>query len=67
MILPDKVYNIIKWVLMIFVPALIGLITTLSVQFGWDTEALIIVISAVAAFVGAITGISNINYNNKEK
>lgn len=58
----NKVYDILKWSLMIFVPALITLIGTLGQIYGFDTEVIVLTISAIATFLGAITGISNYNY-----
>lgn len=66
--LSNKVYNVLKWALMIFEPALITLIGTLAKIYGWDTTTLILTISAVTTFLGTITGISTINYyKNKDK
>lgn len=64
--LPNKVYDVLKWVLMILIPATITLITTLGTIYMWDTEVIVLTISAVATFFGAITGISSINYNKGE-
>lgn len=66
--LNNKIYNILKWGLIIFVPALITLIGTLGKIYNFDTETIVLTIAAVATFLGAITGISNINYyKDKEK
>jgi len=66
--LNDKIYTILKWGLIIFVPALITLIGTLGKIYGFDTETIVLTIGAIATFLGAITGISNINYyKDKEK
>lgn len=66
--LNNKIYNILKWGLIIFVPALITLIGTLGKIYSFDTETIVLTIAAVATFLGAITGISNINYyKDKEK
>ena len=67
MILPDKVYNILKWVLMTFVPALIVLISTLGVIYNFDTEVVTLTIGAIATFAATIVGISNYNYNKGDK
>lgn len=67
--LSNKMYNILKWFLIIFVPALITLIGALGKIYSFNTETIILTISAIATFLGAITGISNINYyknNDKE-
>lgn len=63
MVLNDKVYNFIKWLLITFVPALLVLIETLGVIYNYDTQILILTISAIATFLGAIVGVSNTNYN----
>lgn len=65
MILPDKVYNILKWLLITFTPALIVLISTLGVIYNFDTEVITLTIGAIATFIATIIGISNYNYNKK--
>lgn len=64
--LNDKVYNFCKWLLITVVPALILLITTLGTTYGFNTEVITITISAIATFIGAITGISNYNYKKNK-
>lgn len=59
----NKIYDIFKWGLMIFIPATITLIGSLGQIYKFDTEVIILTISSFATFIGAITGISNINYN----
>ena len=66
MILPDKVYNVLKWLLITFVPALLVLIETLGVIYNYDTQVIVLTISSIATFVGALIGISNTNYNKKK-
>ena len=65
--LPNIIYTILKWTLMIFVPALITLIGTLGKIYNFDTETINLTIGAIATFLGVITGISNANYYKKEK
>ena len=65
--LPDKYYDFLNWFLMLFIPALITLIATLGTIYNIDTEVIVLTISAFATFLGAITGISSINYNNNKK
>lgn len=60
--LSNKVYNILKWGLIIFVPALITLIGTLGKIYGFETETITLTIGAISTFLGVITGISNNNY-----
>ena len=65
--LNDKVYQIFKWGLIIFIPALITLIGTLGQIYNFDTETIVLTISAISTFLGVITGISNYNYNKEDK
>ena len=67
MVLPDKVYDILKWLLVNFVPALIVLITTLGVIYNFETEIITLTIGAVATFIATIIGISNYNYKKGDK
>ena len=60
--LNNKVYNILKWVLLIFVDAVITLIGSLGQIYGFDTEKIVLTIASVSTFLGVITGISNYNY-----
>lgn len=65
--LNDKIYNFLKWFLIIFSPAFITLIETLGIIYKFDTNLIIGTYSALATFLGAIVGISNINYNKQYK
>lgn len=63
--LSNKVYDALKYGLMIFVPAVITLIGALGKIYNFKTEVIVLTISALTTFVGTITGISSINYNKK--
>lgn len=66
MIIPDKIYNVLKWVLMIFVPALITFLTTIFALYHIpNIEIVVGTIGAVATFIGACVGISTKAYNKK--
>ena len=65
--LNDKAYHIIKWTVLTFLPALSVLVGALGKGYGWNTETIILTINAVALFLGAITGVSNYNYNKEDK
>lgn len=62
MILPDKVYKVLKWLLLTVVPALITLISGLGTIRGYDTTQITAIIGLVSTFIGAVVGISNVNY-----
>ncbi len=67
MILNENVYKLLKWALMIVVPALITLISSLGTIYGWDTSTITLTIAAIATFLGVITGISNSNFYNDSR
>lgn len=62
--LPDKIYDVLKWVVLLFMPALGTLYFALSSTFGLPYgEQVVGTISAVCTFLGTILGISNVAYN----
>ena len=65
--LPDKVYNILKWVLSVAVAPTIALITGLGQLYGFDTFKITETILIVASFLGALFGISVYQYNKEDK
>ena len=62
----DKTYDRIKYSLFTFIPALITLIGSLGKIYNFNTEIIILTISAITTFVGTVTSLSNVKYN-KEK
>lgn len=60
--LNDKLYDVLKWTLLVGVAPTIALITGLGELYNFDTTLIIGTISLLATFLGAVTGISNINY-----
>lgn len=65
MVLNDKLYNTLKWLLLTVVPALITLISGLGTVYGFDTTQVTAVIGIIATFIGAVVGISNANYTKR--
>lgn len=63
MILSNKVYDILKWVAIIVMPALATLVkvvfTIWNLPFGTEIAT---TITAIATFIGALLMISNANY-----
>ena len=63
----NKVYDVLKWIAQILLPALGTLYFALAGI--WDfpyAEAIVGTITAVDTFLGIILGISTIQYNKKE-
>lgn len=64
--LPDKLYNVLKWVCLIALPALAVFYFTLAKIWGLPYEAEIpATINAVAVLIGAMIGISQITINKE--
>lgn len=59
--LNNKVYDVLKWLGLIFFPALAVLLATVLPVWGVDAgliKALVITINAVGVFIGALIGVS---------
>lgn len=64
MIKNSKVYDVLKWIALVFLPALATLYFALSGIWGLPYgEQIVGTLTAIDTFLGAIIGISNINYN----
>lgn len=65
--LSDRVYDVLKWICIFFLPALATLIRVVfaiwHIPYGEEISATIV---AINAFLGAIIGISAYNYNKKD-
>lgn len=66
--IPDKLYDVLKWILIVVCPAAITLLTVLTNAWNWNIplEAIVATISGVATFVGVCVGISTISYNKNK-
>lgn len=64
----DSVYDVLKWLVMIVIPALTTFYCVLDKVFAWGMAEIVATISAAfCACLGAILGISTAEYNkNKE-
>ena len=65
--LPNKVYDVLKWVLSVAGAPTIALITGLGQLYGWDTFKVVETISLIATFLGAIFGISVYQYGKGDE
>ena len=64
----NKVYDILKWIVMIVLPAILTFFGVLGATLNWNfTDTVITVGTAFITMLGTILGISNINYNAKNK
>ncbi len=66
-IFSDKVYNVLKWVALILLPAIGTLYFGLSQIWGLPYgEAVVGTITLIDTFIGSILQISTTNYNNQQ-
>ena len=64
----NKVYDILKWITLVFLPALTTLVGVILNTFNIEcTDIVLTIMTAVTTFMGAVLGISNINYKKKEE
>lgn len=66
--LPDKVYDVLKWIALVVLPAIATLYFALAGIWGFPYgEQIVGTITAIDAFLGALLGISNVMYLKGEK
>lgn len=65
--LNDKVYDVLKWIALIFLPALAVLYGALAPTWNWfEPDKIVYTIVALDTFLGALLGISTIKYNQDQ-
>ncbi|MBR1897230.1 MAG: phage holin [Pyramidobacter sp.] len=64
--LNDRVYDVLKWVCLIALPAAGVLYAALAGLWGWPyTKEIVGTIAAVETFLGALLGLSTAQYNRE--
>ena len=66
--LNDSIYNVLKWIAIVFLPALttfVGVVLT-SLNVG-NSEIVLTIMTGFATFLGTILGVSNINYKKESE
>lgn len=60
--LPQKLYEFLRWLVVLVLPAISTLFGTLASAWGWNlpVDAILTTISAITLFLGAIFGISKV-------
>lgn len=62
--LPNKVYDVLKWVVLVCIPAFTTAYVGLDALFGWGFGDVVAKVSAiVCALIGSLVGISTAEYN----
>ena len=66
--LPDKLYDILKWVTMIVLPALATAYVGLAAIWGWPyADEVAKTTAVICTLLGALLGISTAQYNKEQK
>lgn len=65
--LDNQVYDVLKWIVMIVLPALGVLYSALAGLWGWPyTKEIVGTLAAVEVFLGALIGVSTAAYRREE-
>ena len=63
-----KVYEILKWLVLVVLPAISTFYGMIAPEFGWyDPGVISKVISAICFLIGSLIGISTASYYKEEK
>ncbi len=67
MVLPEKAYELLRWLIAIVLPAVIVFFDTLANAWGWNipVEAITTSLSALELFLGTIFGISKLSHDKQ--
>ena len=66
--LNNRVYDILKWVVIIVIPAAATAYVSLSAVWGWPfADEISKTAAAVCMFLGTLLGISTVKYNQEQK
>lgn len=65
--LPDKVYDVLKWITIVFLPALATFVGVILNSFNIaNADIILTIMTAFTTFMGAILGISSMQYNKNK-
>nr|DAF38919.1 MAG TPA: holin [Caudoviricetes sp.] len=60
-IIPDKAYNVLKWVGLVALPAIATFVGTVGTACEWEfTGIAVTVITAIGTLVGSLIGVSHV-------
>lgn len=66
--LNNQLYDALKFVSTIFIPAFATLIGTVGIAIGYQEVAgvFVTIVTAIGTFVGSLIGLSSVNYNQNQ-
>ena len=63
----NRTYDVLKWLVLVFLPALTTFVGVLGAALGWpNTDTVLTIMVAVTTFLGSLLGISNIQYKQNK-
>lgn len=65
--LSNQVYDILKYVVLIALPAVITFTNIVGVQLGYDMTTTIVIMTAFNTLLGTLIGISSVKYNKENE
>ena len=63
-LLPDKVYDVLKWVCLIALPALSAFVLFMGTDLSAQYELIAKWINGIMILLGSLIGVSTVQYNN---
>lgn len=61
-LMPDKIYGVLKWIGLIFCPAVAALVGAVGPAWGLPhVDAIVLTINAIGTFIGACIGVSQLS------
>lgn len=70
MIIPDKVYNVLKWIALICIPAVVTFLSVVLGVLEVDPKIINIIVTIIAAvgtLIGSLIGVSTSAYNKRKE
>ena len=62
--IPNGLYDVLKWVGLIALPAVAWFIGRIAPSWGWENvDAIVTTLNALGTLIGVLIGVSTINYN----
>lgn len=65
--LTNNIYDILKFIATVVLPAFITLVGTIGTQLGYDMTTVIVILTAFDTFLGTILGLSGVTYAKDKK
>lgn len=66
--LSNKQYDILKWIVITFLPALTALIAGLGAALNWSgTELAVTILALFTTFLGTLIGVSGVKYSKGDE